>query len=82
MADLLTLLSGHLRLVGGLFDYLTASLGAGTKRGLGSYFGDAGAGLSYALKDRFVSRLLGVQALASFATGATSAMLVVLASRG
>ncbi len=56
-------------------------LGAGTKRGLGSYFGDAGAGLSYALKDRFVSRLLGVQALASFATGATSAMLVVLSQR-
>ncbi len=56
-------------------------LGAGTKRGLESYFADAGAGLSYALKDRFVSRLLGVQALASFATGATSAMLVVLAER-
>ncbi len=54
------------------------SLGADTKRGLGSYFGDARAGLSYALRDRFVSRLLGVQALASFATGATSAMLVVL----
>jgi MFS family permease len=56
-------------------------LGAGTKRGLGSYYGDARAGLSYALKDRFVSRLLGVQALASFATGATSAMLVVLSER-
>ncbi len=56
-------------------------LGAGTKRGLGSYFADARAGLSYALRDRFVSRLLAVQALASLATGATSAMLVVLAVR-
>lgn len=56
-------------------------LGAGTKRGLGSYFGDARVGLRYALRDRFVSRLLLVQALASFATGATSAMLVVLSER-
>jgi MFS family permease len=59
----------------------TDSLDAGTKRGLGSYFADARAGLSYALKDRFVSRLIVVQALASFATGATGAMLVVLAER-
>jgi len=57
------------------------SLGPGTKRGLGSYFGDSRAGLSYALKDRFVSRLLVVQALASFATGATGAMLIVLSER-
>ncbi len=56
-------------------------LGVGTKRGLGSYFQDARSGLSYALKDRLVSRLLAVQALASFATGATSSMLVVLAQR-
>jgi MFS family permease len=56
-------------------------VGTGTKRGFGGYFGDARAGLSYALRDRFISRLLGVQALASFATGATSAMLVVLAQR-
>ena len=59
----------------------TASLDAGTKRGLGSYFADARAGLFYALQDRFVSRLLGVKALASFATGATGAMLVVLSER-
>ncbi len=39
------------------------------------------SGLSYALEDRLVSRLLAVQALASFATGATSAMLVVLSER-
>ncbi len=54
-------------------------LGAGTKRGLGSYLGEARAGLAYAARDRFVSRLLLVQSLASFAVGATGAMLVVLA---
>ena len=56
-------------------------LGAGTKRGLDSYFGDARAGLAFARRDRLVSRLLLVQALASLATGATSAMLVVLSER-
>ncbi len=56
-------------------------VGAGAKRGLGSYFGDAAAGLRYAVHNRFVSRLLLVQGLASLATGATSAMLVVLAER-
>jgi MFS family permease len=56
-------------------------LGAGTKRGLGDYFADARGGLSFAARDRFVSRLLVVQALASFAVGATGAMLVVLAER-
>ena len=56
-------------------------VGDGSKRGLGTYFGDARAGLRYALRDRFVSRLLIVQALASLATGATGAMLVVLAER-
>jgi MFS family permease len=56
-------------------------LGAGSKRGLGDYFFDARAGLEYALRDRFVSRLLVVQSLASFAVGATGAMLVVLAER-
>ncbi len=56
-------------------------VGPGSKRGLGSYFVDARAGLRYALHDRFVSRLLLVQALASLATGATGAMLVVLAER-
>jgi MFS family permease len=56
-------------------------VGAGSKRGLGSYFGDAAAGLRYALHNRFVSRLLLVQGLASLATGATGAMLVVLAER-
>ncbi|MDP8925130.1 MAG: MFS transporter, partial [Chloroflexota bacterium] len=50
-----------------------------TTRGLAGYLGDARRGLAYALSDRFVSRLLLVQALAALAVGATSAMLVVLA---
>src|ERR687885_1443672 len=56
-------------------------LGAGSKRSLGSYFADARSGLGFARQDRFVSRLLLVQALASLATGATGAMLVVLSER-
>ncbi len=53
-------------------------LGASTKRGLYSYLGDARDGLAFARHDRFVSRLLLVQALASLAVGATGALLVVL----
>ena len=56
-------------------------LDPGTTRGLGSYFADARAGLDYARRDFFVSRLLIVQSLASFAVGATGAMLVVLSER-
>lgn len=56
-------------------------IAVGTKRGLGSYFGDALEGLRYARRDFFVSRLLIVQSLASFAVGATGAMLVVLSER-
>lgn len=56
-------------------------LGSATKRGLVSYLGDARAGLGFAARDGFVSRLLFVQALASLATGATGAMLVVLSER-
>ncbi len=56
-------------------------LDPGTKRGLGSYVADARAGLEYARRDFFVSRLLVVQSLASFAVGATGAMLVVLSER-
>jgi len=48
---------------------------------LGTYFGDARAGLAFAQRDRFVSRLLLVQALASFAVGATGALLVVLSEQ-
>jgi predicted MFS family arabinose efflux permease len=56
-------------------------LGSETKRGLGSYFGDAREGLRYALRDRLVSRLLIVQGVASLAVGATGAMMVILAER-
>jgi len=56
-------------------------LGGGGKQGLRAYFHDAREGLAYALRDRFVSRLLLVQSLASFAVGATGAMLVVLSER-
>ncbi len=56
-------------------------IGVGAKRGLGGYFAEARAGLGFALADRFLSRLLLVQGLASFAVGATGAMLVVLAER-
>jgi MFS family permease len=52
-----------------------------TKRGLRSYLGDAWEGLRFARCDRFVSRLLIIQALASLATGATSAMLVMLSEQ-
>ncbi len=53
----------------------------GAKRGLGSLLADASAGLAYARRDFFVSRLLAVQSLASFAVGGTGAMLVVLSER-
>lgn len=53
----------------------------GAKRGLSSFFTDARAGLAYARHDFFVSRLLVVQSLASFAVGGTGAMLVVLSER-
>lgn len=56
-------------------------LAAGATRGLGAFFADARAGLAYARRDAFVSRLLIVQSLASFAVGATGAMLVVLSER-
>jgi MFS family permease len=56
-------------------------LGTGSKRGLGSYVADAKAGLDYARRDPFLSRLLIVQSLASFAVGGTGAMLVVLSER-
>lgn len=56
-------------------------LGREVKRGLERYLGDARAGLRYAVRDRLVSRLLIVQALASLATGATGAMLVVLSEK-
>ena len=56
-------------------------VGTDTRRGIGTYLADARDGLRFAATDRFVSRLLIVQALASLATGATGAMLVVLSER-
>jgi len=56
-------------------------IAADATRGLGSYLGDARAGLAFATRDRFISRLLLIQALASFAAGGAGAMLVVLAER-
>lgn len=56
-------------------------LGQDTKRGLDRYLGEAREGLAYALRDRLVSRLLIVQSLASFAVGATGAMLIILSER-
>jgi MFS family permease len=56
-------------------------LEAGVRRGLGSFFRDARAGFAYARRDFFVSRLLVVQSLASFAVGGTGAMLIVLSER-
>ncbi|GAC1649923.1 MAG: MFS transporter [Herpetosiphon sp.] len=45
------------------------------------FLADAREGLRYARQDRFVSRLIGVQALAALSVGATSALLVVLGER-
>lgn len=52
-----------------------------TSQGLRAHFVEAGEGLRFALHDRLVARLLIVQSLASFAVGATGAMLIVLAQR-
>ncbi len=52
-----------------------------TRLGFGGWVTDIQAGLSYAVRDRFVSRLLLVQALSSLGVGATSALLVVLAEQ-
>ncbi len=51
------------------------------RSGLDAWVGDARDGLAYARRDPFVARLLPVQALTSLATGATSALLVVLATK-
>jgi len=45
------------------------------------FWADARDGLRYARRDAFVGPLLLVQALASFATGGTAALLVVLSTR-
>ncbi|MFL5803199.1 MAG: MFS transporter [Roseiflexaceae bacterium] len=48
-------------------------------RGWRGFVADAREGLRYARHNRFVSRLVAVQALASLSVGASSALLVVLA---
>ncbi len=48
-------------------------------RGWRGFVNDAREGVHYARRERFVSRLVLVQALASLSVGATSALLVVLA---
>jgi len=69
-------------LIGGLaIPAHAGQVGAGSTVGLGRYFRDARDGLGFALRDRFVSRLLLVQAVASFAVGGTGALLVVLAEQ-
>src|SRR5216683_1834902 len=49
--------------------------------GWAGFVSDAREGLQFARRDRFVSRLMVIQALASLSVGATSALLVVLAQR-
>lgn len=56
-------------------------LAGSARRGLAGYTADARAGLVFARRNRLISRLLLVQGLASLATGATGALLVVLAER-
>jgi len=48
---------------------------------LGGFWAEARAGLAFAGRDAFVGPLLLIQGLAALATGGTSALLVVLASR-
>ena len=52
-----------------------------TTRGWSGFLDDARDGIRFARHDRFVSRLVLVQALASLSVGATSALLVVLAQQ-
>ena len=56
-------------------------LGKQSTRGLVRYATDAIAGVRFARRDSLISRVLIVQALASLATGATGALLVVLAEQ-
>jgi MFS family permease len=56
-------------------------LDPGAGGGIGAYLRDARAGMAFAARDRFVSRLVLVQAMASLAVGATGALLVVIAER-
>lgn len=51
------------------------------KKGWRLYLAEMRAGLHYAWRDKFVSRLIVVQMLASLAVGGTSALLVVLSEQ-
>ncbi len=59
---------------------LPARQGPSRAGGWAGWLRDVGEGLAYARRDPFVARLVPVQALTSLATGATSALLVVLAT--
>ncbi len=59
----------------------TVQIAASVIGGFAGYLRDARTGLAFARGDHLVSRLIVVQALASFATGATGALLVVLAEQ-
>ena len=49
--------------------------------GFAAWLDDLRAGVSYARRDRFISRLMVVQALASLAVGGTGALLIVLSQQ-
>ncbi len=51
------------------------------RRGFEGWVGDVRKGLRYVRGSRFLSRMLVVQTVASFAVGATGALLIVLAER-
>ena len=69
------LLIGRLRIPGAIARATTAPRGK-----IAGYWRDAADGLRFARRSRFIARLLLVQSLASFAVGATGALLVVLAN--
>jgi hypothetical protein len=79
--DALTFVISALLIVQLVIPPHAGQIGTEARRGLRGYLADARAGLAFALHDRFISRVLLIQALASLATGATSALLVVLAER-
>ncbi len=51
------------------------------KRGFAAWLDDLRIGLTYARQDRFISRLIVVQASASLSVGATGALLIVLSQQ-
>lgn len=62
-------------------DMPTAPIPNGEKKGWRSYLEEMRAGLRYARHDKFVSRLIVVQMIASLAVGGTSALLAVLSEQ-